>query len=349
MPDGRKSYRAVPPIFFIIMKKILLSFHAVISAVQFLLLCVALSFTSCSNGDDESDGPQSGQVTSKSTWYLADDNLSSYVSEMKSSYNKDPLNYYSYVAEDGTLKRAGNNYGIEIINKNTLKIWYFSYGVVGCAPSLDSEFYTQTNYTIGPDKIISYSTYSSMYTYVENEGKMIVTNGDIYTVTPQGLVRDGSSTTMKKKTVNISDFKEEKQTIRDCKNKSNTTLTSDCNYDEFTCHVIFNSSLTDLHPNQPFVFGLEYGLKNGTLKTEESKEVNYETDVLIDGFLDYRMYYGSLLVLEEKLNNGETLTTSEASLYKSASKIINDHRTRAKQNYIVKGYVRYGGVKYYID
>lgn len=319
--------------------------------MQTLLLCLVFSLVSCSSDNGDSDGSQtqSGQTHSTSTWYFADDDLSSYIMQIKNSCNSDPSNYYRYVSNDGGMNCLGSFSAIEIINKNTLKMWYFSYGIVGCKPSLDSEYYIPTNYTIGSDKIISFSTYSSMYTYVENEGKIIVTNGDIYTTTPQGLIRDGSSTILKKKTINIADFKEEKQTVKDCQNKANTTLTADCDYETFICHVAYNSALNNIHPKGTFVYGVEYGLKNSTLEIYETGNCSFNGDVLIEGNVEYNMFIGSWLALETKLQNGETLTQSEKSLYINLTNRFDELRNKAKQNFIVKGYVRYGGVKYYID
>lgn len=341
MPVRSEKLRTVPPYFFI-MKKPFLSFFAAMSSVPALLLCVALSFTSCSSGDDESDGSQSGQVASKSTWYFYDDNLSSYVSEINSAYNKDASKYYDYVSDNGTC--LGYYYAIEIINKNTLKMWNFSYGVVGCKESIDSEYYIPTNYTIGPDKIISYSTSSSMYTYVENEGKMIVTNGDIYTITPQGLIKDGRSDVMKKKEVYKSNFEKEAKIVKNL--KSHVNVTSDVSKCEY--NVVFTSSLGSTYPAENFVFGTEYGdgrynHRNDIYRQESnSKNGNIKFEACMFEDTSFRDIY-------HKLANCEQLTSKERETYTSLHLTIDREINDRLQSFWHRSYVRYGGVKYYFD
>lgn len=333
-------------------------FFVAMSSVQMLLLCVAFAFVSCGSDDHESVGSQvqsgetggsqtqSGQKASKNTWYLAESDLSSYVSEINAAYNKDASSYYNYVSNEGAC--LGTSYGIEIINENTLKIWQFYYGVLGCKESLDSEYYVPTNYTIGSDKIIFYAKNSTMYTYVETEGKIIVTNGDIYTITPQGLVKDGSSNALKKKEVYEVNFEKETKITNDCKKQ--VSYREERNVSECTYKVVFNSSLASLYPNEKFVYGIKYGTRGQYVKETESKSGTIEIELSMLSS-DSREAYDSAKKYIEEYEKGVGIPTlSERQAYQDALKMVALFQSVAFND--VEGatfYVRYGGVRYYLD
>lgn len=312
-----------------------------IATLFIVAFAAAVSLCSCSKDDDVESGSSTGSNDSNS-WYFCEDRNAFNNTQANADYNGNRLNYYNYIDESGRLKRGGGKTFIHFLNSNTLEVWNFELGVAGCQPSLSSQYYVSTSYYIGKDKLIYYSSSNSTYTYVEVDGKILVTNGDLYTRTSNGIIKDGTSEVLQKGTVNASNFGKEKQIADAC---AKVSATRSCNYNNLTCTVNFNSSLASTYSNESFVYGVEYGI--GTYDTTlESESGSNPVTIKFDMVDQVKRPYEAIIL--KLLNNGE-LTSSENSFYNQWHLSIQDMMKKGNHNFVTKCYVRYGGTKYYIN
>lgn len=311
-----------------------------IATLFIMSFVAALSLCSCSKDDDVESGSSTGSNDSNS-WYFCEDRNAFNNTQANADYNSNKLNYYNYIDESGRLKRGGGKTFIHFLNSNTLEVWYFELGVAGCQQSLSSQYYVSTSYYIGKDKLIYYSVSHSTYTYVEVDGKLLVTNGDLYTRTSNGIIKDGTSEVLQKGTVNASNFSKEKQISDAC---AKVSATRTCNYNNLTCALIFNSSLGSQFPNESIVYGVEYGI-NICETTLESESRNNPVTMQFDMIDQVKRPYEAIIL---KLLNKGTLTSSEKSFYDKWHLSIQDMMKRGNHNFVTKCYVRYGGTKYYV-
>lgn len=111
--------------------------------------------------------------------------------------------WFSYKPYHGTCRflpdPGGNIFAIHIIDKNTL-IYYrnaslYDPDYVPASAEIVGKVYGGRN--IGP--LVYYdATGTSYQTYTKYDNKLVVSNGDVYTVTSSGLIKDGSSSLMSK-------------------------------------------------------------------------------------------------------------------------------------------------------
>lgn len=186
-----------------------------------LVLGTVVSFSSCSN-DEDSDEPK-GEKGEK--WYALQSDINQ-VSLSKSNFNEIEKaidnhellekSYFSYYAErdmfvysDGGFTTTNSNsgrkfgrlantidgslYAVKIQDSNTLVSCHFSLFVdEDMNRSYDCKKYA-TVFNGHIFKSISVYLSEYYYTYIQTGNKIIVSNGDIYTVTSSGLIPDGSS------------------------------------------------------------------------------------------------------------------------------------------------------------
>lgn len=307
-----------------------------------MVIITVLSLCSCSKDDDGSGTNASTGDSNSTSWYFYEDRDVFNNSQANADYNSNQQNYYNYIDNAGLLKKWYGKTFIHFLNNNTLEYCNFALGVAGCQQSLSSKYYVTTPYYIGKDKLIYFSISQSTYTYVELDGKILVTNGDIYTRTSNGLVKDGTSEVMQKGTVNVANFSKEKQ-IADACAKVSANIT--CNYDNLTCTVNFNSSLGSVYSSESFVYGVEYGINTCESTIESDSKSTPVT--LSFNMLDQAKHPYEVVIL--KLINNGVLTTSERSFYTKWHKTIDDMISRGNHKFVTQCYIRYRGTKYYID
>lgn len=128
-------------------------------------------------------------------------------------YGGEYHNYYAtydlFISDDGMYSDSSPQCGrlrfsinnaisvIQIVDGSTMKVYY---------PWLYVEGASGTNGMDAVYKLYSGSVFGNMayydtptyYTYVKSDNKIVVSNGDIYTITEEGLIKDGSSTILSK-------------------------------------------------------------------------------------------------------------------------------------------------------
>lgn len=306
-----------------------------------MVFCITINFSSCSKDDNETASSSSSVTSNSKDWYFYEDKDAFNNAQANSDYNSNRLNYYNYVNEDGIIKRGYGRTCIRFVNKNTLEYWYFTLCVAGCKESLSSQYYCNTPYYLGKDKFIYYSSSHSTYSYVEIDGKIIVSNGDIYTRMSNGIVKDGTSQVMTQGAVYTSNFSKEKQIADACKS---VKVNASCNYNNLTCTVTFNNSLSSQYPSDTFVFGVEYGI-NSYDTTIESETKSNPVSISFAMLDQEKSPYFSIAL---KIQNNVPLNSSEKSFYNKWYRTIQDMISKGVK-FVSKYYVRYGGVKYYIE
>ncbi|MBQ0074228.1 MAG: hypothetical protein KBT34_08530 [Prevotella sp.] len=196
-----------------------------------LVLGVTFSFSSC--GGDDSDG---SDTNTNVEWY-ANQNDISQISVSKYNFqnienaidNEELLGktyvsngryiyYYAqrsmFVFGDGSFGTTGTTpgqklgrlentvnghlYAIRIENSNTLAVCQFSLFVDEDMSSSSNRKKIATVFNGHIFKSVSVYLSENYYTYIKSDNKIIVSNGDIYTVTSSGLIKDGSSSIMKR-------------------------------------------------------------------------------------------------------------------------------------------------------
>lgn len=312
-----------------------------------VVLGTAIAFSSCEKGnsnDDKDDVSHNSQnneekvVEDQSEWYVEDlyDNGISQIdkSDVSADYRTNQLSFYNYVDDKGKLKNFKNlattKRAIQIIDKSTLAYWTFQLGIKGCQPSLTSDYHF--NSTLEPlfgleHDFIYYSTSHYQNTYVEIEGKIVVSNGRIYTKTARGLIQDGVSGEISKASIYKSNFKTQQKIATDCPIK----VRSECNidYDKDIIRVHVNSDLASLYPSEKFVYGVEYGLGNYNYIAEylESNESSFDIEIPIaigDDGNKYMSWKNIKNNIEKKMQTG-TISSSEQTTYDNAVKETNKY------------------------
>lgn len=301
-----------------------------------------VAFTSCNKDDEDSGKDSSTEVSDSKNWYFYEDRDGFNNVEANTDYNSNKHKYYNYVDDNGYIKGGYGRTCIHFLNNNTLEYWYFTLGVEGCKPSLSSQYYCKTPYYLGNDNFIYFSSSHFVYSYVEVDGKIIVTNGDIYTRTSNGIIKDDTSQVLQKGTVYTSNFSKEKQIADAC---TKISVNKSCDYNDLSCNLNFNSVLGSIYPNESFVYGVEYGINicETTIESESRSNpvtMNFE-------MLDKAKHPYVAVIL--KLENNGVLTSSETSFYNQWYKSIKDMMSRGNHNFVTKCYVRYSGTKYYIE
>ena len=194
--------------------------------IYFIALCMLFILSNCSSGGDD----DSTSMSTLTGWYA---DLDGFVSEddfeeINEAIRNEEVLYKTknetYIAtrefffhdKEGIWMESGHEYGrfrwyltkdrrkdtqptiIQILNKNTL----IEYGCNLCDPKFPQ--WTSGSKDIvriyaGPIfKELVYRGGSYTYTYTRVDNKIIVSNGDIYTITNEGLVKDGGWIVIKK-------------------------------------------------------------------------------------------------------------------------------------------------------
>lgn len=190
------------------------TFKQVLSA--FMLLCICLVFTACPNKDDDPTASLQG-------WYVDLNNVakSSDFNDINTAINsREVLSTYGYgssktqyiasrdlfINSNGMYHDTEAYFGrlrykiktsivvIQVVDKNTIKR-YVAYMYQYNKGKGDVVYKLNTGAVLGT---MAYYGDAQVYTYAVNENKMIVSNGDIYTITSNGLIKDGSSSTLSK-------------------------------------------------------------------------------------------------------------------------------------------------------
>lgn len=201
--------------------------------VFFVALFTTIAISSCDKDDDGSDSGSGISVSG--TWYATQESIN-HITLNKTDFQKieeaiekhdllytmyidrnNTREYYAeknmFVLDDGSFNTNNNLAGylrntitfhhssVRIVNSNTL---------ANCSISLYVDENMKENHTATYKKVASvyqgsifksvsaYVYYESYYTYAKSGNKIIVSNGDIYTVTDSGLIKDGSSDIMVK-------------------------------------------------------------------------------------------------------------------------------------------------------
>lgn len=108
-------------------------------------------------------------------------------------------NYYDGAAYFGRLRNAVNKiiWAIQIVDESTLKIYSGAlYPEGGYGTNGMEAFYKLYAGSIFGN--MAYYATPVYYTYVKSDNKIVITNGDIYTITSDGLIKDGSSMQLSK-------------------------------------------------------------------------------------------------------------------------------------------------------
>lgn len=108
-------------------------------------------------------------------------------------------NFYCSAAYFGRLRNSVNCiiWAIQIVDNSTLKIYSgVLYPEGGTGTSGKESFYRLYAGSIFGN--MAYYASPVNYTYVKSDNKIVVTNGDIYTITDDGLIKDGSSSVLSK-------------------------------------------------------------------------------------------------------------------------------------------------------
>lgn len=178
-------------------------------ASTLVLIVMGFMFATCS--DSDSDSSRNGGLKG---WYL---DMNSVAKEAdfdeinKAIRNKEVLTSYKYneyvasrdlfINSDGSYSDSDSHFGrlrfsiksfinvVRILDDNTL-LFYVGYLYE------DGSDAGEELYSFYAGSIFGQMTYygtPSYYTYAKVGNKLIVSNGDIYTVTSNGLIKDGSS------------------------------------------------------------------------------------------------------------------------------------------------------------
>lgn len=178
-------------------------------ASTFVLIVMGFMFATCS--DSDSDSSRNGGLKG---WYL---DMNSVAKEAdfdeinKAIRNKEVLTSYKYneyvasrdlfINSDGSYSDSDSHFGrlrfsiksfinvVRILDDNTL-LFYVGYLYE------DGSDAGEELYSFYAGSIFGQMTYygtPSYYTYAKVDNKLIVSNGNIYTVTSNGLIKDGSS------------------------------------------------------------------------------------------------------------------------------------------------------------
>lgn len=108
-------------------------------------------------------------------------------------------NYYDGAAYFGRLRNAVNKaiWALQIVDESTLKIYSgVLYPEGGYGTNGMEAFYKLYAGSIFGN--MAYYATPTYYTYVKSDNKIIITNGDIYTITGNSLIKDGSSILLSK-------------------------------------------------------------------------------------------------------------------------------------------------------
>lgn len=108
-------------------------------------------------------------------------------------------NYYDGAAYFGRLRNSVNKtiWALQIVDESTLKIYSgVLYPEGGYGTNGMEAFYKLYAGSIFGN--MAYYATSTYYTYVKSDNKIVITNGDIYTITGNSLIKDGSSILLSK-------------------------------------------------------------------------------------------------------------------------------------------------------
>lgn len=177
-----------------------------------MMLVMGMSFNACSSDDDNDD--DGGDVSDGLIGYYTDgaaqtsdfDIINEAINNEEVLYDRYSSTYIAsrdlFIDEDGSYSDIGYYYGrlygtiqydircIQIANDNTI-LYYFGYLYEDGAKD-DSE----AIYRLYAGEIFGNMTYygsSVYYTYQKIDNKLFISNGDIFTITDKGLIKDGSS------------------------------------------------------------------------------------------------------------------------------------------------------------
>ena len=201
------------------MKKYLISLFTIM-----MVTLAGLSFVSCSDDDGDDDnggGKMTGwyidlnEPATQSDFKIIDEAINNHELLASYSYGGQRYNYYAtkdlFFSSDGMYTDTDSHFGrlrfsiqsqvtvIHVIDNTTLTKYYADL-YRGGASSEDKVFKIYAGPIFGNMEYCGPPTY---YTYVIAGNKMIVSNGDIYTISTNGLIREGTSSLMSKYDPNV--------------------------------------------------------------------------------------------------------------------------------------------------
>ena len=201
------------------MKKYLISLFTIM-----MVTLAGLSFVSCSDDDGDDDnggGKMTGwyidlnEPATQSNFKIIDEAINNHELLASYSYGGQRYNYYAtkdlFFSSDGMYTDTDAHFGrlrfsiqsqvtvIHVIDNTTLTKYYADL-YRGGASSEDKVFKIYAGPIFGNMEYCGSPTY---YTYAIAGNKIIVSNGDIYTISTNGLIREGTSSLMSKYDPNV--------------------------------------------------------------------------------------------------------------------------------------------------
>ena len=184
-----------------------------------IMMVAILSIGLSSCGDDDDDGGGGGLGSGLKGWYTdlndvakqSDFNIINEAidnEEVLSSYryggqiHKHIASYDEFIGSDGSYSDSDASFGrlrftistpinaIRIVDDTTL-LFYVGWRYIDCRGSGDAVYKLYAGRVFGN---MAYYGSPSYYTYAKVENKLVVSNGDIYTIVDGALIKDGIST-----------------------------------------------------------------------------------------------------------------------------------------------------------
>ena len=204
------------------------------------------------------------------------------------------------------------------------------------------------------------------YAYIA-DNKIAVSNGDIYTIVNGGLIKDGSSSVLRK-------YDPTKLYDADYKNPENENTSNDNNtaeneilkkisqnvvvnvsaYKNYSWDISITTSLESVYSNKTIKYGILCGYNNRPQYyywkyfTLQGKSIKETVPLFVDGtgspYAEHYLYWCSLVALAEKTS----LTESEQMLKVSCIRYCNEVEDDALDEYWGQVFVEIDGEKYIV-
>lgn len=259
---------------------------------------------------------------------------------------------------------------VHIINDNTLAIYYADLYKQGYGRGEELyKFYS------GPvfGTLVYKSESPTFYTYTKDNNKIYVPlAGTIFTITSQGLFEDGTSGVLGKYDPSVvhddnyrqgdeNSANDKLDTEQKVKQNSSVTIT----FQNFKWDIkIYGYKLLSLFPKSKIEFGLEVGENYYETRLTKNEKIEWQGigsnkyylyDINVGSLYWYvfddpnpSILYDIYSNLEEKKNNGESLTVEERELYSDLIVQLNDCIKKIRSSALGRVYVSIDGIYYYL-
>ena len=126
-------------------------------------------------------------------------------------------------------------------------------------------------------------------------------------------------------------------------------------YYDYAWHINILTHLSEIYPDEVIRYGIEFGYEDYIyyVYVDGHKEsYSFVASVFLptddSPYVEQAMYYQTYLVLQEKIQNNESLTDEEEDLLEGVIDDLDSHEDRACMLYVARVFVEINGTRFYI-